>query len=430
MLVYERGARAEEKPKGPVEPGALATDFVDVARALGRTGRPRSPAADRQGPQPRLPLRGAAAAPRRADEAQRRRRRGRRVRQRSRTACSTTSARSGAWSSRAVMRSRGTRPTLKDRARRPRSRSSTGASTRSPVAPTRCSATRSASRCSASRGSRAGSATSRSTRCCAPRSTGTARDLREGHAWPGSLLSGGRHPERVVQRAPGDARAAAAAAAPRHQASRSVPTTSRRCSRWGSSPRRCRPSRGSTSPVRCSTSCGCGARRRWCAPNGSSGRWAPRRASTSRTSRCRPRDRTRRTPRCRRRSTTRPRARPRLATETGAGQWGSALSFACAQFDLECKVYMVRASYEQKPYRRILMETWGASVVPSPVDDPDHPGSLGLAISDAVARRRVARRHALLARLGAQPRAAAPDRHRPRGEGAARARGRGRGPTS
>jgi tryptophan synthase beta chain len=75
----------------------------------------------------------------------------------------------------------------------------------------------------------------------------------------------------------------------------------------------------------------------------------------------------------------------RLATETGAGQWGSALSFACAQYDLECKVYMVRASYEQKPYRRVLMETWGASVVPSPVDEPDSPGSLGLAISDAVA---------------------------------------------
>jgi tryptophan synthase beta chain len=74
----------------------------------------------------------------------------------------------------------------------------------------------------------------------------------------------------------------------------------------------------------------------------------------------------------------------RLATETGAGQWGSALAFACAQFDLECKVYMVRASYQQKPYRRVLMETWGAEVVPSPVDQPDHPGSLGAAISDAV----------------------------------------------
>ncbi|MDP9333155.1 MAG: TrpB-like pyridoxal phosphate-dependent enzyme, partial [Actinomycetota bacterium] len=74
----------------------------------------------------------------------------------------------------------------------------------------------------------------------------------------------------------------------------------------------------------------------------------------------------------------------RIATETGAGQWGSALAFACAQFGIECKVYMVRASYEQKPYRKILMETWGSEVVASPVDLPDHPGSLGLAISDAV----------------------------------------------
>ncbi len=75
---------------------------------------------------------------------------------------------------------------------------------------------------------------------------------------------------------------------------------------------------------------------------------------------------------------------PRLSTETGAGQWGTALSFACTQFDLDCTVYMVRVSYEQKPYRRVLMETWGSDVIPSPVDDPDHPGSLGLAISDAV----------------------------------------------
>ncbi|MBK9181286.1 MAG: TrpB-like pyridoxal phosphate-dependent enzyme [Acidimicrobiales bacterium] len=74
----------------------------------------------------------------------------------------------------------------------------------------------------------------------------------------------------------------------------------------------------------------------------------------------------------------------RLTTETGAGQWGTALSFACTQFDLECKVYMVRASYDQKPYRKIMMEVWGSEVVPSPVDDPDSPGSLGLAITDAV----------------------------------------------
>ena len=85
----------------------------------------------------------------------------------------------------------------------------------------------------------------------------------------------------------------------------------------------------------------------------------------------------------------------RLATETGAGQWGSALAFAGAFFGLEVKVYMVRASYDQKPYRRILMETYGAEVVASPslttnygravlAETPDSPGSLGMAISEAV----------------------------------------------
>jgi tryptophan synthase beta chain len=74
----------------------------------------------------------------------------------------------------------------------------------------------------------------------------------------------------------------------------------------------------------------------------------------------------------------------RLTTETGAGQWGTALAFACAQYDIDCKVYMVRTSFESKPYRKIIMETWGAECVPSPVDDPSSPGSLGLAISDAV----------------------------------------------
>lgn len=85
----------------------------------------------------------------------------------------------------------------------------------------------------------------------------------------------------------------------------------------------------------------------------------------------------------------------RLATETGAGQWGSALSLACKIFGLECKVYMVRVSFDQKPYRRSMMRTWGAHVVPSPspdtesgkailASDPDTPGSLGIAISEAV----------------------------------------------
>src|SRR3954452_18973721 len=85
----------------------------------------------------------------------------------------------------------------------------------------------------------------------------------------------------------------------------------------------------------------------------------------------------------------------RLATETGAGQWGSALAFAGAAFGIDIKVYMVRASYDQKPYRRILMETYGAQVVPSPSTDtqygqkvlgetPSSTGSLGIAISEAI----------------------------------------------
>jgi tryptophan synthase beta chain len=85
----------------------------------------------------------------------------------------------------------------------------------------------------------------------------------------------------------------------------------------------------------------------------------------------------------------------RITTETGAGQWGSALAFSCAQFGLDCEVWMVRASYDQKPYRRTLMETWGATVHASPsrettsgakvlAGDPDSPGSLGIAISEAV----------------------------------------------
>jgi len=85
----------------------------------------------------------------------------------------------------------------------------------------------------------------------------------------------------------------------------------------------------------------------------------------------------------------------RLATETGAGQWGSALSLACRLFGLECTVYMVKVSYFQKPYRKMMMETWGATVYPSPSEntgfgrkllreDPDCPGSLGIAISEAI----------------------------------------------
>jgi tryptophan synthase beta chain len=85
----------------------------------------------------------------------------------------------------------------------------------------------------------------------------------------------------------------------------------------------------------------------------------------------------------------------KLTTETGAGQWGSALSLACRLFEMECLVYMVKVSYFQKPYRRSMIRVWGAEVIPSPSDttasgravlavDPDSPGSLGIAISEAV----------------------------------------------
>ncbi len=85
----------------------------------------------------------------------------------------------------------------------------------------------------------------------------------------------------------------------------------------------------------------------------------------------------------------------RLTTETGAGQWGSALSFACSLIGLECKVFMVKISFEQKPFRRLMMQTWGGKCIPSPssetnagrailAKDPDCPGSLGIAISEAI----------------------------------------------
>ena len=85
----------------------------------------------------------------------------------------------------------------------------------------------------------------------------------------------------------------------------------------------------------------------------------------------------------------------KLTTETGAGQWGSALSFACSLIGLECRVFMVRISFDQKPFRRLMMETWGGTCIPSPSNEtqagrdilaktPDTPGSLGIAISEAI----------------------------------------------
>jgi tryptophan synthase beta chain len=85
----------------------------------------------------------------------------------------------------------------------------------------------------------------------------------------------------------------------------------------------------------------------------------------------------------------------RITTETGAGQWGSALAFACSLVGLECKVFMVRISFDQKPYRKVMMQTWGADCIASPSNQtnagreilkkmPDTPGSLGIAISEAI----------------------------------------------
>ena len=115
----------------------------------------------------------------------------------------------------------------------------------------------------------------------------------------------------------------------------------------------------------------------------------------------------------------------RITTETGAGQWGSALALACSIFGLGCEVWQVRASFEQKPYRRVMMETWGATVHPSPSDlteagrkilaeNPDSPGSLGIAISEAVEAAVERPGDALRTGERAQPRADAPDGDRRR----------------
>ena len=129
----------------------------------------------------------------------------------------------------------------------------------------------------------------------------------------------------------------------------------------------------------------------------------------------------------------------RLTTETGAGQWGTALAFACAQYGLDCEVWQVRASYDQKPYRKIMIETFGGTVHPSPSTlTAAGPGDPGRAPRlDRVARHRDQRggrgrrpgpEHQLRAGQRAQPRAAAPDRDRRGGAAAARAGGGDPGP--
>ena len=129
----------------------------------------------------------------------------------------------------------------------------------------------------------------------------------------------------------------------------------------------------------------------------------------------------------------------RLTTETGAGQWGSALAFACAQYGLDCEVWQVRASYDQKPYRKIMIETFGGDRAPQPVDahgrgpgDPGRAPRLDRVARDRDQRGRRGRRpgpeHQLRAGQRAQPRAAAPDRDRGGGTAAARAGGGDPGP--
>ena len=128
------------------------------------------------------------------------------------------------------------------------------------------------------------------------------------------------------------------------------------------------PSARSTSPTRSSTSTGSGGRR----PSSGRGGWRrpsrPRPTSTTSTRASARRAATSRTPPSPRPTTTRRPGIRRIATETGAGQWGSALALACHMFGLECTVYMVKVSYEQKPYRRSLMRAWGGEVIASPSD--------------------------------------------------------------
>ena len=131
----------------------------------------------------------------------------------------------------------------------------------------------------------------------------------------------------------------------------------------------------------------------------------------------------------------------RLATETGAGQWGSALAFAGAMFGLEVKVYMVRASYDQKPYRRILMETYGAQVVASPSPDDElrargpgadagSPGSLGHGDQRGGRGRGDPRRHEVLARARCSTTSSCTRRSSGSGGASSRWRWPARSPTS
>ena len=198
--------------------------------------------------------------------------------------------------------------------------------------------------------------------------------------------------------------------------------------------RRSRPSARSRSRSRSATRTGSTGRARSTAPTGSSARSIRRPTSTTSTRAAARPAATSRTPRSPQAFYNKEEGVKRLATETGAGQWGSALAFAGACFGLEVKVYMVRASYDQKPYRRILMETYGAEVVASPSlttnygrngprRDARQPGLARDGDQRGRRGRRDPRRHQVRPGLGAQPRPAPPDGHRPGGD---RADGDGR----
>ena len=184
-------------------------------------------------------------------------------------------------------------------------------------------------------------------------------------------------------------------------------------------------------PGRCATSTANGVRRRCSAPAASSRPCRRRRASTTSTRASARPAATSRTPRSRRPSTTAKQASARSPPRPAPASGAHRSRLPAALFGIEVQVFMVRVSYDQKPYRRALMETYGARCVPSPsplnrygrdvlARDPECKGSLGMAISEAVEVAAPARRHQLRARIGAQPRAAAPDGHRHGGDRAVR----------
>ena len=182
------------------------------------------------------------------------------------------------------------------------------------------------------------------------------------------LLDESRIPTHWVNLLPDLPGRAAAAAAPRHRAARGprrpdadLPDGADRAGGLAGAAR-------SRSPSRSATPTGCGARRRCTAPAGSSAALDTPAHIYYKYEGVSPAGLAQAQHRRRRRPTrTRRPGSSKLATETGAGQWGSSLAFACSLFGLECEVFMVGSSYDQKPYRRSMMETWGATVHRSPV---------------------------------------------------------------